>query len=44
MYKYNLTIGTEKRNQYMFYKEENDDKNKIIEALVRQKAIFDKAA
>lgn len=33
MDKYNLTVGTEKRNQYMFYKEENDDKNKIIEAL-----------
>ena len=33
MDKYNLTIGTEKRNQYMFYKEENDDKDKIIEAL-----------
>lgn len=33
MNKYNLTIGAENRNQYMPYKEENDDKNKIIEAL-----------
>ena len=33
MNKYNLTIGAENRNQYMPYKEETDDKNKIIEAL-----------
>ena len=31
MDKYNLTIGTDKRNRYMPYKEENDEKNKIIE-------------